>query len=296
MATLHQATSTSTIFPTVLAHFLSLCHILVILTVFQTLKLLLKLVDEELLFWVSKESSFLRSNMLLVTMLWTLSKWQQKCWRRVLRVPWTAWRSNQSVLREINPEYSLEGLTLKLQYFGHLMQRADSLEKTPMLGKIGSRRRRGCQRMRRLDGIMMQWTWTSANFGKWWGTRRPGMPQPMGSQSQTWLSNRSTANIVAKAAAEFKRIDFNSERSSTLGKSAVQQPCMLQRNHLWKEESVDGSKLHSCLILRNCHSRPNLRPPSPRSVSSHQYRSKTFPWQKDYDSLKTQMMVSILQQ
>ena len=67
------------------------------------------------------------------------------CWRRLLRVPWTAWRSNQSVLEEITPEYSLEGLMLKLkpQYFGHLMQRTDSLEKTLMLGKIEGRRRRG---------------------------------------------------------------------------------------------------------------------------------------------------------
>ena len=76
-------------------------------------------------------------------------------WRRLLRVPWTARRSNQSVLKEINTEYSLEGLTvkLKLQYFGHLMRRVDSLEKTPMLGEIGGRRRRGRQRMRWLDGI-----------------------------------------------------------------------------------------------------------------------------------------------
>ena len=72
-----------------------------------------------------------------------------------LRVPWTARKSNQSILKEINPEYSLEGLMLKLklQYFGHLMQRADSLEKTLMLGRIEGRRRRGQQRMRRLDGI-----------------------------------------------------------------------------------------------------------------------------------------------
>ena len=72
-----------------------------------------------------------------------------------MRVPWTARRSNQSILKEINPEYSLEGLMLKLklQYFGHLMRRTDSLEKTLMLGKIESRRRRGQQRMRRLDGI-----------------------------------------------------------------------------------------------------------------------------------------------
>ena len=70
-----------------------------------------------------------------------------------MRVPWIASRSNQSILKEINPEYSLEGLMLKLQYLGHLMQRADSLEKTLMLGKIEGRRRRGQQRMRWLDGI-----------------------------------------------------------------------------------------------------------------------------------------------
>ena len=78
------------------------------------------------------------------------------CWRRLLRVPWTARRSNQSILKEINPEYLLEGLVLKLklQYFGHLMRRADSLEKTLMLGKMEGRRRRGQHRMRWLDGIL----------------------------------------------------------------------------------------------------------------------------------------------
>ena len=77
------------------------------------------------------------------------------CWRRLLRVPWTAGRSNQSILKEISPEISLEGmvLKLKLQYFGHLMRRVDSLEKTVMLGGIGDRRRRGQQRMRWLNGI-----------------------------------------------------------------------------------------------------------------------------------------------
>ena len=77
------------------------------------------------------------------------------CWRRLLRVPWTARRSNQSILKEISPEYSLEGLMLKmkLQYFGHLMRTADSFEKTLMLGKIEGRRRRGQQRMRWLDSI-----------------------------------------------------------------------------------------------------------------------------------------------
>ena len=94
---------------------------------------------------------------------WTIKKAEHQridafelwCWRRLLRVPWTARRSNQSILKEISPEYSLEGLILKLklQYFDHLMQRTDSLEKTLMLGKIEGRRRRGQQRMRCLDGI-----------------------------------------------------------------------------------------------------------------------------------------------
>ena len=82
------------------------------------------------------------------------------CWRRLLRVPWTARRSNQSILKETSPEYSLEGLMLelKLQYFGYLMQRTDSFVKTVMLGKIQGRRRRGQQRMRWLDGITSFWT------------------------------------------------------------------------------------------------------------------------------------------
>ena len=94
---------------------------------------------------------------------WTVKKAEHRkidafelwCWRRLLRVPWTASRSNQSILKEISPGCSLEGLMLKLklQYSGHLMQRVDSLEKTLMLGGIGSRRRRGRQRMRWLDGI-----------------------------------------------------------------------------------------------------------------------------------------------
>ena len=94
---------------------------------------------------------------------WTIKKAERRridafelwCWRRLLRVPWTARRSNQSILKEISPEYSLEGLMLKLklQYFGHLMQRIDSLEKTLILGKIEGRRRRGQQRMRWMDGI-----------------------------------------------------------------------------------------------------------------------------------------------
>ena len=86
---------------------------------------------------------------------WRIDAFELWCWGRLLRVPWTAGRSNQSILKEISPEYSLEGpkLKLKLQYFGHLMRRADSFEKTLMLGKIVGGRRRGQQRMRWLDGI-----------------------------------------------------------------------------------------------------------------------------------------------
>ena len=87
--------------------------------------------------------------------LWRIDAFELWCWRRLLRVPWAARRSNQSILKEINPKYSLEALKLKLklQYFGHLMQTADSLEKTLMLGKNEGRRRRGQQRTRWLDGI-----------------------------------------------------------------------------------------------------------------------------------------------
>ena len=86
---------------------------------------------------------------------WRIDAFELWCWRRLLRVPWTARRSNQSILKEISPGISLEGmmLKLKLQYFGHLMQRVDSLENTLMLGRIEGRRRRGWQRMRWLDGI-----------------------------------------------------------------------------------------------------------------------------------------------
>ena len=86
---------------------------------------------------------------------WRIDAFELWCWRRLLRVPWTARRFNQSILKEISPGYSLEGLMvkLKLQYFGHLMRRVDSLEKTLMLGGIGGRKKRGWQRMRWLDGI-----------------------------------------------------------------------------------------------------------------------------------------------
>ena len=124
---------------------------------------------------------------------WALKDWcfWTWCWRRLLRVPWTARRSNQSILKEISPEYSLEGLMLKLklQYFGHFMRRVDSLEKTLMLGRIEGRRRKGRQRMRWLDGIIDWWTWVWVNSRSWWWTGKPGMPRGHKEMDATeWLN------------------------------------------------------------------------------------------------------------
>ena len=104
-------------------------------------------------------------------------------WRRLLRVPWTARRSNQSILKEINPEYSLEGLMLKwkLQHFGHLMQRTDSLEKTLTLGKTEGRRKREWQRMGWVASPT-GWTGVWVSSGSWWWTGKPGVVQSLGSQ------------------------------------------------------------------------------------------------------------------
>ena len=115
---------------------------------------------------------------------WRIDVFELWCWRRFLRVPWTARWSNQSILKEISPGCSLEGLMLKLklQYFGHLMRRADSLEKTLMLGKIEGRKRRGQQWMRWLDGITDSMDMSWVDSGSWWWTGRPGVLQFMGSQ------------------------------------------------------------------------------------------------------------------
>ena len=123
---------------------------------------------------------------------WTIKKAEHQridafelwCWRRRLKVPWTARRSNQSIWREINTEYSLERLILKLklQYFGYLMQRDDSLEKSLRLGKIEGRRERGIREWNGWTALPMQWSWTWANSRRLWGTGRPGVLQSMGLQ------------------------------------------------------------------------------------------------------------------
>ena len=124
------------------------------------------------------------------------------CWRRLLRIPWTARRSNQSILKGISPEYLLEGLMLKLklQYFGHLMQRTDSLEKTLVQGKIEDRRRRGQQRMRCWMASLTQWTGVWASSGRWWWTGRSGMLQSLGSQwvGHNWATELNWLNYKSE--------------------------------------------------------------------------------------------------
>ena len=133
---------------------------------------------------------------------WRIDAFELWCWRRLLRAPWTTRRSNQSILKEISPEYSLERLMLKLklQYFGHLMQRTDSFEKTLMLGKIEGRKRRGRQRMRWLGGITdsMTWAWVTPGVGDGqgglaccspWGLKELDMTEQLNWTIHTLISN-----------------------------------------------------------------------------------------------------------
>ena len=151
--------------------------------------------------------------------------------RRLLRVPWTARRSNQSILKEINTEYSLEGLMLKLklQYFGYLMRRANSLEKTLMLGKIEGRRRRGQQRMRWLDGS-----------GRWWRTGKPDVWQCMGSQNWTRLSDWTELS------------DWTTPRASLVAQKVKNLPAMQETwvwSLGWEDPLEKGMATHSSILV-----------------------------------------------
>ena len=159
-------------------------------------------------------------------------------WRRFLRVPWTV-RSNQSILKEINHGYLLEGLMpkLKLQYFGHLMQRADSSEKTLMLGKTEDLRRRGWQRVRWLDGITDSEDMTWTNCEKWWRTGKPGHAALHGfKKSQKWLSDWTTTDNHTNLRATLAQYPMDqktkwSEHSKT--KSSMPHHYILLRM-MWK--------------------------------------------------------------
>ena len=183
---------------------------------------------------------------------WRIDAFELWCWRRLLRVPQTTRRSNQSILKEVSPGCSLEGLMkLKPQYFGHLMQRAVSLEKTLMLGKTESRRRRGRQRMRWWTASLTWWTWVWVDSGSWWWTGRPGVLQFMGSQrvghdwatelswkskSEVWNLKDLRQNYLAFVSIAFPCIHWDDITSYSLELQKYEKIQYMERSYLsaWK--------------------------------------------------------------
>ena len=151
---------------------------------------------------------------------WRIDAFEMWCWRRVLRVPWIAMRSNQSILQEISPEYLLEGLMLKLklQYFGHLIRRANSLEKTPMLVKTEGRRRRGWQRTRWLDGIIDSMDMSLSKLQELVLDREAWRAAVRGvTKSRTWLSDWTELNCKIWLPSWHLRNNSQAERCDAWG-------------------------------------------------------------------------------
>ena len=193
--------------------------------------------------WTVKKAEHLRTD---AFELW--------CWRRFLRVPWTARRPNQSILKDVNPGCSLEGLMLKLklQYFGHLMRRVDSLEKTLMLGRIGGRRRRGRQRMRWLDGINDLMDMNLGEPWSWWWTGRPGMLQFVVLQrvGQDWVTELTSPFII------FLKKDFSNFLIYTFIHTILKVNMrFLEQKRILITSNNNWSNIHCCIFLQQCKSR-----------------------------------------